>query len=358
MKTKILATAAVVALFSTTIPQTSATNKPLPTVSDAEATHIINTPADEYEKYGKKLGCKFKGTEDLNLLKEVCSWLGTPYKYGANNKGKGTDCSGFVSTVFANVYKIKLNRTSSSMVLNVNKVDRSALECGDILFFANSNGSIYHVAIYLADNVFIHSATSKNIGVKTESLTLGYYNTNYYCAGRVKQLDKRNGEVVEDKTQNTIVNGADKDTKASDAQKSYQDYGQEFGVTFAGNEDLNILGEISQWLGTPYQSGKSAKRIGTDGPGLIIGVFKEACKLSLNRDPEKLMKNLKKTTRNKLKFGDIVIYKKGSSYPIMGIYIGNNKIVYTSVSKGVMVIDMSAVTFGLHFCGSIPALNY
>ena len=40
------------------------------------------------------------------------------------------------------------------------------------------------------------------------------------------------------------------------------------------------------------------------------------------------------------------------------IYIGNNKIVYTSVSKGVMVIDMSAVTFGLHFCGSIPALNY
>ncbi|MCQ2252457.1 MAG: NlpC/P60 family protein [Bacteroidales bacterium] len=343
-------------------PANSAAIAPMPVDQELLLTFGEN-PLEElndYEKYEKKLGTKFKGTEDLNFLKEVASWLGTPYKYGASNKGKGTDCSGFVGGAYKNAYNIKLNRTSSSMVLDVNKVDRNELECGDLLFFANDKGSIYHVAIYLANDVFIHSATSKNIGVKTESLNLGYYKEHFYCAGRVKSLDKRGSNPQEKKEEpKEIVNGTNKNDKKVTVEKSYSAYSNDFGVEFKGNEDLNILKELSDWMGTPYKSGQSERGVGCDCPGLVQGVFKNACKISLNRDPEKLMKNLKKTTKAKLKFGDIVFYKKGNNYPIIGIYLGNSKMVYTSVSKGVMLIDINTIkSYNMHFCGSVPALNY
>ncbi len=159
-------------------------------MTDTTTTDTTQT-IDEYDTFSKKLGVKFKGTEDLKLLEEVSSWLGTPYKYAYSTKGKGTDCSGFVSQVFMNTYDIKLARSSSLIGSNVNKVDRKDLECGDILFFANSKGHIYHVGIYLGDNIFIHSATTKNVGVKTETLALDYYRHHYYMAGRVKPLDTR-----------------------------------------------------------------------------------------------------------------------------------------------------------------------
>ncbi|MBQ5453951.1 MAG: C40 family peptidase [Bacteroidales bacterium] len=333
---------------------------------DPELPFVVTNTADvlkgDYDKYGEKLGTKFKGTEDLKLLKEIVSWLGTPYKYAASNKGKGTDCSGFVSGVYNNVYNIKLQRSSSSMVVNVNKVNRNELECGDLLFFANDKGSIYHVAIYLANDVFAHSATSKNIGVKTDNLNSTYYKKAFYSAGRVKQLDKR-GTVSEDEksTSNSVVSGIDKDknNKTNESVEDlYAQYSRDFGVKFSGKEDLTILKEIHSWLGTPYQSGQSQKGVGADAAGFVSGVFENACKVLLSRTPDKMKKNLSKTSKNQLKFGDVVFYKKGESYPIIGIYLADGKIVYTSVSKGVITVDMKAVTFSVNFMGSVPALNY
>lgn len=347
------------------VAQTSAVDpvNPNPVIPKA-ITSPMEVLKDDYAKYGEKLGTTFKGTEDLNFLKEVVSWLGTPYKYGSSNKGKGTDCSGFVSGVYKNAYDIKLNRTSSSMVLNVNKVDKSELECGDLLFFANEKGSIYHVAIYLANNVFVHSATSKNVGVKTNNLNETYYKKNYYSAGRVKSLDNR-GVVADNTVKHNVVNGdkqkeSDKKeiTKKESVEDLYSKYSRSMGVKFKGNEDLAILKEIDSWLGTPYKSGASTKQVGTDSPGLVCGVFDNACEVQLTRSPEKMMKNLKKTSKKKLKFADVVFYKKDKAYPIIGIYLGDGKIVYTSVSKGVMVIDMATVKFNLDFMGSVPALNY
>ncbi|MBQ5403431.1 MAG: C40 family peptidase [Bacteroidales bacterium] len=346
------------------------------TVSSMKATgienpvpYVVSNPVEvlknDYDTYGKKLGTTFKGTEDLKLLKEIVSWLGTPYKYAASNKGKGTDCSGFVSGVFNNVYGIKLQRTSSSMVVNVNKVERNELECGDILFFANDKGSIYHVAIYLANDVFAHSATSKNIGVKTDNLNSTYYKKAFYCAGRVKSLDKRSKAQDKDDVSNVVINGdknkgnskgkADNKTSVEDY---YETYSKDFGVKFKGSEDLTILKEIHSWLGTPYKSGLAQKGVGVDAPGFVSTVFENACNVLLSRQPDKMKKNLTKTSKNKLKFGDVVFYKKGESYPIIGIYLSDGKIVYPSISKGVMVIDMKNVSFSINYMGSISALNY
>ena len=318
-----------------------------------------NIAGNEYEKYERILGTKFKGTEDLDFLEEVSSWLGTPYKYGTSIKGRGTDCSGFVSGVYINAYNIKLNRSSSSMVQDVNKVKRNELECGDLLFFANEKGSIYHVAIYLANDVFIHSATSRNVGVKTDNLNSTYYKQHFYCAGRVKSLDRRNQNDNKPSDDENINDYNNNDNNATE-KRAYAYYSKKFGVKFKGNEELKILKEISSWMGTPYKSGKSLKGKGRDSPGLVTGVFKNACKITLTRGPELLMKKLiRKTDKKKLKFGDIVFYKKNSSYPIIGIYLGDSKLVYTSVKKGVKMLDMNRVTScKLYFCGSVPALNF
>ena len=232
-----------------------------------------------------------------------------------------------------------------------------------MLFFANDKGSIYHVAIYLANDVFIHSATSKNVGVKTDNLNSSYYKKNFYSAGRVKQLDNRSGKNEEEKsTSNSIVSGIDKNKKDNKKSENIEDlyaqYSKDFGVTFSGKEDLTILKEIHSWLGTPYQSGLSQKGVGADAAGFVSGVFENACKILLSRSPEKMQKNLSKTSKSKLKFGDVVFYKKGNNYPIIGIYLSDGKIIYTSVSKGVTVVDMKAVSFSVDFMGSVPALNY
>ncbi|MCR5454770.1 MAG: C40 family peptidase [Bacteroidales bacterium] len=296
-----------------------------------------------YAQYAQKFNTTFKGTEDLKFLKELASWLGTPYKYAANTKGVGTDCSGFVMTAFKNAYGIQLNRVSGSMVANVNKVERNALECGDILFFANTSGRIYHVGISLGGDRFIHSATSNNVGVKTETLNLNYYRQHYYMAGRVKQLDNRTQRRDMPKPEEIVETIAIKPATT-------EEFSEQMGVGFDGNEDINLLTEISEWMGTPFYTGKAEKKVGTDGIGFVTSVYKNVYGTNYERDIEKVMGQLTEVKQEDLKFGDIVVYKKDDKYPVIGIYLGDNKIAYTSVN-GVATVDMAIGAYDLHFCG-------
>ena len=346
MKNRFLTTATITAALLLTSASCTLAEDDWNPSSQTDSTQTVN---DDYEKYGKKLGVKFKGTEDIELIKEVASWLGTPYKYADQTKGKGTDCSGFVMTVFKNVYGEKLYRTAGSMTLNVNKVERDALECGDLLFFANAKGSIYHVAIYLGDDRFIHSATSNNVGVKTETLTLNYYKEHYYMAGRVKSLDKRTANATAPQPEKPAQPVDETHTIAAQPA-THDEFSEQMGVAFTGNEDQKLLKEISEWMGTPFYSGKSEKNVGTDGIGFVTSVLKNVYGTTYARDTEQLMSALKKVSQDNLQFGDIVIYKKDDKYPVVGIYLGDNKIAYTSM-KGVATVDMAIGAYELYFCG-------
>ncbi len=136
-----------------------------------------------YNYYAQTLGVKFNYSEDKQLLATVADWLGTPYRSGAASK-KGTDCSGFVSKVYQEVYGISLTHSSRSMFQSVERIKKSAIKAGDLVFFRRGPGKpIYHVGIYLNNNKFIHSAS--NGGVMVSSLNQAYYARNYYAAGRV-----------------------------------------------------------------------------------------------------------------------------------------------------------------------------
>ncbi len=138
---------------------------------------------DFYTYYSKKLGVNLSGKENKKLIKTIAEWKGTPYKYGGTSKS-GTDCSGFVSSVYKTVYGKKLHRSSLDMYqYDVNKISKKNLKCGDLLFFKTSGKKVSHVGIYIADNKFIHAASK---GVVVNDLDETYYKKTYYKSGRVK----------------------------------------------------------------------------------------------------------------------------------------------------------------------------
>jgi probable lipoprotein NlpC len=147
--------------------------------------HIVQSATNEepYEVYSQKLGVKLQGNEDLNLLETMTSWKGTPYRYGGNTK-KGTDCSGFVNSVYKEAYGKQLQRSSKDMVHDVKFVSKKELKAGDLLFFKINGKNISHVGIYIADNKFIHASTKS--GVVVNDLDQEYYVKTFYKAGRVK----------------------------------------------------------------------------------------------------------------------------------------------------------------------------
>lgn len=143
---------------------------------------FVFEPAPE-EFYSKKLGIRFKDTADKDLIDAVSKWLGTPYRYGSSSK-KGTDCSGFVTRVYRDVYGIDLSRSSRSMFNDVERISKDNLRTGDLVFFKRGpNQPIFHVGIYLKGGKFVHSASSS--GVMVSSLNEKFYRNYYYAAGRI-----------------------------------------------------------------------------------------------------------------------------------------------------------------------------
>lgn len=123
---------------------------------------------------------------DLHLIHTIYPWLGTPHCDGGSSL-KGTDCSGFVQSVFQERYRVRLSRSAADMYeQDVVRVDQADLQEGDLVFFRIGSRSISHVGIYLKDGHFVHASTSQ--GVMVSSLQEPYYRKAYYRAGRVKNL--------------------------------------------------------------------------------------------------------------------------------------------------------------------------
>lgn len=333
--------------------------------------------SDPYEKYSKKLGTKFNGNEDLNLLKEISEWLGTPYKYAQSVKGKGTDCSGFVSGVYSAVYGISLQRSSYLMINDVEKVSQKDLQFGDILFFSN-NGKIYHVGIYLGNNNFVHSATSKNIGVIVNSLTEAYYKQHFYVGGRVKALKTKGKQTIVDNstskntkktTSNTSTNTEDKsgsesstttsnsETESKYNSTTYKEFSEVLNTNFTGKENLNLLKEIESWLGTPHKAGAISKGVGTDAAGLISGIFQNYANVKLSNSPAKLIKEVTKISKNDMAFGDIVFFENNGKIIYSALYLGDGKIIHCPATRQVVVTNLSSIQFKFNSAGRVKGVK-
>ena len=128
-----------------------------------------------------KMGIVVTAKDNAKLYGEIEKWYGTPYKYGGCSTS-GIDCSCFVKTIFSAVYGVTLNRRSADMVNDITLVSRAKLREGDIVFFANNKSGINHVGIYLKEDFFAHSSSSK--GVTISKLSEKYWDARFYKGGR------------------------------------------------------------------------------------------------------------------------------------------------------------------------------
>lgn len=130
----------------------------------------------------------FAGSADASsvnanqLVASAKSVIGVKYRSGGTTAA-GFDCSGYVNYVF-NKLGISLPRTSGGMYATGKSVTKSNLQVGDLVFFNTSGKGVSHVGIYIGDNKFAHSSSSK--GVSIASINDPYYwGKRYIGAKRV-----------------------------------------------------------------------------------------------------------------------------------------------------------------------------
>lgn len=93
------------------------------------------------------------GTE---VAQYACQFVGNPYQYGGSSLTQGTDCSGFVMSVYAH-FGVSLPHSSTADRQRGTAVEGGLenAQPGDILCYSG------HVAIYIGDGKIVHASTSR-----------------------------------------------------------------------------------------------------------------------------------------------------------------------------------------------------
>ena len=120
------------------------------------------------------------------IIKIAKQHLGKPYKYGAVGPNS-FDCSGFVYTVYKTL-GVTIPRTSlSQSKIQGNKLSKSQLREGDIIFFDTSlKGHVNHTGIYLGDGKFIHASSGRAYSVTISDLN-GWYRDKFRWGKHLNQ---------------------------------------------------------------------------------------------------------------------------------------------------------------------------
>jgi cell wall-associated NlpC family hydrolase len=100
---------------------------------------------------------------------------------------RGFDCSGFTKIVYKNGFDVELPRTTSEISKLGKKISKRNLKPGDLLFFRPSR-RYEHVGIFIGNNMFIHSSTSK--GVIKSRLNNPYWKKKYRFAKRILKIGR------------------------------------------------------------------------------------------------------------------------------------------------------------------------
>ena len=74
-------------------------------------------------------------------------FLGVPYRRGGNTAETGFDCSGFVRAMYTQTVGHLLPRRAEEQAAATQKIDRSELKPGDLVFFNTMRRAFSHVGI-------------------------------------------------------------------------------------------------------------------------------------------------------------------------------------------------------------------
>ena len=119
------------------------------------------------------------GPKALAALKEAEKYTGTPYRWGGSTPQTGFDCSGLVQWAYAQA-GVEIPRVTHDQIeaTNGSTVRRSELLPGDLVFFRDPSGYVYHVGISMGGDKFLHAPRTGDV-VKVASLDEAYYNERF-----------------------------------------------------------------------------------------------------------------------------------------------------------------------------------
>ncbi len=124
-------------------------------------------------RYALTEAIKFSPLEELanqqasrrnQIVNFAIKYVGNRYVWGGTSLTNGDDCSGFVQSVMKN-FGISLPRTSREQAKVGRAIKSSEMRPGDLIFYANSSGTVNHVAMYIGNGQIVHAASSKS-GIK------------------------------------------------------------------------------------------------------------------------------------------------------------------------------------------------
>ena len=147
-----------------------------------------STASKSVTKSKGKMNITLCDKDNKKLYQEIEKWYGTPYKYGGCSEA-GIDCSCFVGKIYLSVYGINLNRTAADITKNITLIERDELREGDVVFFITNKKYVSHVGIYLKDDMFVHSSSSK--GVTISRLSEKYWEPRFYKGGRHSKVQTK-----------------------------------------------------------------------------------------------------------------------------------------------------------------------
>ena len=95
------------------------------------------------------------GSNGQAVASYASQFIGNPYVYGGSSLTNGTDCSGFVMSVYAN-FGVSLPHSSSADRSQGAAVDGLAnAQAGDLICYSG------HVALYIGNGQIVHASTAK-----------------------------------------------------------------------------------------------------------------------------------------------------------------------------------------------------
>ena len=100
-------------------------------------------------------------------------YLGTPYAYGGASPATGFDASGLVQFAYGEV-GIALARNAQDQIGVGTPVGREALAPGDLVFFRDAAGYVFHVGLFAGGRQFLHAPRTGDV-VRYSSLDEPYY---------------------------------------------------------------------------------------------------------------------------------------------------------------------------------------
>lgn len=114
----------------------------------------------------------------------------------------------------------------------------------------------------------------------------------------------------------------------------------------------SLLESVDEWYGVRYRVGGNTKK-GVDCSGFTVAVYAAVYGMMLPRISRDQYRLSRKISTTELQEGDLVFFNtNGRGVSHVGVYLGNNKFIHASVSRGVMVNDLFENYYLRRFVGA------